>query len=215
MKYWCLLLFLLLVPTLVHADPCDNDDDYNQAVALARNIRIIYAMNNDRRLTLTARQVDSSISFLVNGRAINASNGTANLGVFSQGQSIVIEYRNRTDFGCGFGRMITREYLTLPFYNNFRNNALCSTRRDAEVCAYFYPTRMTREEFDRGIANYDQMRFDVEAREIEEEEPEEVKAWYLEYIRYLVGGGISIILITIGLIAYLWRRRARDRGDLF
>ena len=215
MKYWCLLLFLQLVPTLVHADPCASDDDFNQAVALARNIRIIYAMNSDRRITVTARQVDSSISFLVNGRAVNASNGTADLGVFRQGQSISIEYRNQTDFGCGFGRMITREYLTLPFYNSFRNNPLCSTRRNAEVCAYFYPIRMTREEFDRGIANYDQMRFDVESRPAQEEEPEEAKVWYLEYMRYLVGGGITIVLVVIGIIVYLWRRRVRNRGDLF
>ena len=212
MKY-IYLLFLMLVPMVVSANSCD-DVIYNEKVALANNIKINYVLGAGGKMEVTALKVDATISFQIGNKTFNTSSESVNLGVYAQGESVAIDYLSNVDLGCGRGRLVTKKYLTLPYYNSYYNSSSCLSRKDAEVCAYFYPNIITKDEFNRGILSYDSAKYHGgKSEEVEQETIQEIP-WYMEYSRYIMIGGI-VIVVGGGFLIYYLRKRYLEKGDLF
>lgn len=201
---------LMFMPSIVNAQ-CSYDEK-SKLQTLAGNLNFSY----------NYVEVDNGINSSVNFN-ITISNLVPELYVVDQtnirvynytGSDIVIDRNNpgtTTQFivygnteNCGGVELIIN-YVSLPSYNRFYKDEVCSGIADYKLCNRWTRVDMTYSEFTKKVLDYKaQLKVEAEPTQIQEVSlVEKIMAFLSKYSFYLFGG---ITIICSGLIFYLKRK---------
>lgn len=211
MRFWYIVLIFLFMPLTVKAiDDCDGIK-LSELAAKAGLIKYQHQYQNEQ-ITLSAYNLDSSIYLKVGGKVINHKSGSAILGSYNQGDTVLIEVYTNVKLGCNQSNLLTKKYEILPYYNPYANDERCKTYLNLAVCNEFYEQPVSQEFFEESIRLYEE---DLQNQKVDLKPiVEKPVPWFIEYKIYVIIAGVIIFLLLSGLLTSFIIKYRRNRSSL-
>lgn len=213
MKKIVIFLLFVLFPLNVEAYYCDYEDYNNmQKKALNVNIMTDYEIIDDNAtFTVTIYNLDEShyIIDTKNSKTYNY-NGTDSLKIIITNPGVYSFEVYSTDNYCD-DTYLYKLFAEIPTYNKYYKDDLCKGIESYKYCQRWFSSKITYEEFKRGVNEY---KNSFKEEKIEEEIPyksiyEYILEFYLDYWYIILP-----IVIVIGISGIVIKLRQENKFNL-